>query len=150
MSGFGVKAYSNVAVDSGVKNGDPHRLVLMLYDGALEATHQAIGHLSSGRVAEKCAALGKAVRIVDEGLKASVDRNAGGQLAFRLLDLYDYMTMRLLQANLRNDRNALAEVARLLAELRSAWAQIKPAPAAQPAAIDPSPAPGAPRLAVHA
>jgi flagellar protein FliS len=116
-----------MAVESGVSAADPHALVLMLYDGALEAVRRADGAMASADIAAKGQALGKAVRIVEEGLKASVDRNAGGALAFRLLDLYDYLTMRLLQANLRNDRAALAEVARLLAELRNAWAQIRPA-----------------------
>lgn len=133
MSGFGTRAYANVAVDSGVKSGDPHKLVLMLFDGALEAVRQAEGHLAGGRIADKCSAVGKAIRIVDEGLRVSVDRNAGGELAFRLIDLYGYITMRLLQANLRNDGDALREVARLLANLRDAWAQISPQPAAAPA-----------------
>lgn len=127
MNGFGLQSYRKVAVESSLDTADPHALVLMLYDGVLEAIRRAEGHLASGQVAEKGAALGKAVRIVEEGLKASVDRATGGPLAFRLLDLYDYMTMRLLQANLRNDRAALAEVTRLLSELRAAWAQIKPA-----------------------
>lgn len=126
MNGFGQQAYRAMAVEGGVGVADPHALVLMLYDGALEALRLAEGHLAAGRIAEKGAALGKAVRILEEGLKASLDRASGGQLASRLLELYDYITMRLLQANLRNDRNALIEVAHLLTELRSAWVQIKP------------------------
>jgi len=138
MSGFSMKAYSSVAVETGVASADPHQLILMLYDGALEAIRLAHGHLQSGNITEKCRLLGKAVRIVDEGLKAAVDRRAGGQLSFRLLDLYDYATMRLLQANLRNDQAALIEVARLLRDLRAAWSQIRPAPAA-PAVTAPPP-----------
>jgi flagellar protein FliS len=144
MNGFGERAYKTMAVESGVGAADPHALTLMLYDGALEAVRLAQGHMAAGRVAEKGAALAKAARIVEEGLKASVDRAAGGQIAERLVELYDYLTMRLLQANLRNDRQALAEVMRLLDELRSAWAQIKPAPAAAPAGATPR------RLALHA
>ena len=149
MTAHGVKAYGNVALETGVASADPHQLILMLYDGVLEAIKQAAVHMAAGRVAEKGKALTQALRIVDEGLKGGVDRKAGGQLAFRLLDLYDYMTMRLLQANLRNDRNALDEVARLLADLRAAWAQIRP-PAPQGARVaDTAPAPMR-RLAVHA
>lgn len=150
MSGFGLQAYKKVSVESGVATADPHALVLMLYDGVLEAIRRAEGHLAAGQVAEKGAALGKAVRIVEEGLKASVDRSTGGQLAFRLLDLYDYATMRLLQANLRNDRAALSEITRLLTELRSAWAQIKLVPprAAQPDVVPAAQPAGAPRRTV--
>ena len=126
MTGFGAQAYKAVSVDTGISSGDPHQLVLMLYDGALESLRLAFGHLKAGRVADKGQAISKAIRIIDEGLKVSLDRSAGGALALRLLDLYDYMVMKLLQANLRNDDRALAEVGRLLTELREAWAAIKP------------------------
>jgi flagellar secretion chaperone FliS len=125
MAGFGAQAYKRVSVDTGVAGGDPHDLVLMLYDGAISAARQALGHMQAGRIAEKAAALSKATRIVDEGLKISLDKTAGGQLAQRLSDLYEYMTMRLLQANLRNDVSGLTEVLALLEDLRGAWAQIR-------------------------
>ena len=124
MSGFGAKAYQSVALHTSVATADPHRMTLMLYDGAIEAIRLAHAHMGTRRIAAKCEAIGKALRIVEEGLKASVDRGAGGQLAERLIALYDYITMRLLQANLRNDRKALEEASGLLSDLRSAWAQI--------------------------
>lgn len=138
MNGFGASAYARVDVDSGVASADPHRLVLMLFDGALEAIKLAEGHIAAGRVSEKGKALGKAVRIVEEGLKASLDKNAGGPLARQLAALYDYASLRLLQANLKNDHAALREVARLLADLRGAWSQIgSGAQAAAPKAVQP-------------
>src|SRR5258708_24443383 len=121
VSGFGAKAYPNVAVQTAVGSADPHRMTLLLYDGAIEAIRLAQAHLGTRRVAVKCEAIGKALRIVEEGLKASVDRKAGGELADRLVALYDYITMRLLQANLRNDQKALEEARTLLGDLRSAW-----------------------------
>lgn len=124
MSGFGAKAYQRVDKDSGVAAADPHGLVLMLFDGALEAIRLAESHFAAGRIADKGQALGKAVRIVEEGLKASLDRNAGGALAAQLAGLYDYASLRLLQAHLRNDHEALGEVAGLLSSLRDAWASI--------------------------
>ena len=134
MGGFGVKQYQRVGVDTGVEGSDPHTLVLMLFDGALESIKLAQGHLAAGRVLEKGRALAKAARIVEEGLKASLDRRAGGALADQLARLYDYATLRLLQANLRNDNSALAEVTKLLADLRDTWARIgkngTPSPAA--------------------
>jgi flagellar protein FliS len=135
MTGFGAKAYSQVAVDTGAgaATSDPHALVLMLFDGALTAARQGLGHMQAGRVAEKAAALSKVTRIIDEGLKLSLDKSAGGPLAQRLGELYDYMTMRLLQSNLRNDAAALAEVIKLLDELRGAWAQLNKQPAPQSA-----------------
>ncbi len=143
MSGIATQSYARVALDTGVRSGDPHQLVLMLYDGALAAVNQARSHLQTKRVADKGAAIGKAIRIIDEGLKISLDRKAGGELAGRLLTLYDYLVMRLLQANLRSDESALIEVTQRLVELRDAWASIRPAvtpaqagasPAVQPTA----------------
>jgi flagellar protein FliS len=135
MTAFAAQVYKRVGVDSAVAAADPHRLVLMLFDGALEAIRQAEAHLAAGRVAEKGQVLGKAVRIVEEGLKASLDVESGGALARQLAALYDYATLRLLQANLRNDGAALAEVASLLGGLRAAWASIGAGrtPAAAPA-----------------
>jgi flagellar secretion chaperone FliS len=151
MTRYGQSAYKWVALDTAVADADPHRMILMLYDGALEAVRRATTFMQEGRTADKGQMLGKAVRIVEEGLKASLDRSAGGQLAQQLASLYDYISMRLLQANLRNDAAALAEVARLLDELRGAWAQIgRPAPApasaATPAAAPAAVAAAAPRL----
>jgi len=124
MNGYGAMAYRRVGVDSGVAAADPHRLVLMLFDATIEAIKLAQAHIASGDVPEKGRALGKAVRIVEEGLKASLDKDAGGPLARQLAALYDYACLRLLQANLKNDHAALDEVSRLLADLRDAWAAI--------------------------
>lgn len=140
MSGYGVKAYSKVSVESGVVSGDPHQLVLMLYDGAIAALREAFGHLKAGRVSDKGQAITKAIRIVDEGLRVSLDKSTGGPLAAQLSDLYEYMTLRLLQANLRNDASGLVEVAKLLDDLRSAWAQMRKTPTAEATAAISEPA----------
>lgn len=133
-----INGYTRVAAESGVSSADPHQLIHMLFEGALAAICQARSHLQAKRVADKGAAIGKAIRIIDEGLKISLDRKAGGELATRLLELYDYLVMRLLQANLRNDEAALIEVAQRLSELRDAWASIRPAVAAGPATQSPA------------
>lgn len=132
------RSYARVAVESSVSTADPHQLVVMLYDGAIAALNQAQGHLAAGRVAEKAEQISRAARIIDEGLKAGVDLEAGGAIGQQLVSLYEYMSMRLLQANLRNDSAALEEVVRLLGELRSAWVGIKQAPAGRPAAAAPA------------
>jgi len=119
-----VNAYAQVGVETGVASADPHKLILMLYDGTLAAICAARLAMKRGEVAAKGAAVSKAIAIIDGGLKASLDVKAGGALAERLAGLYDYMLTRLLAANLRNDIGILDEVARLLDELRGAWAQI--------------------------
>jgi flagellar secretion chaperone FliS len=119
-----VDSYAQVGVETGVAAADPHKLILMLFDGTLAAISNARLAMSRKEIAAKGAAISKAIAIVDGGLKASLDVNAGGALAERLSALYDYMLQRLLAANLRNDTAILDEVTRLLNELRGAWAQI--------------------------
>jgi flagellar protein FliS len=119
-----IDTYAQVGVETGVASADPHRLVLMLFDGAMAALAAAKLALNRGEVTAKGQAITKAFAIIDGGLKASLDIKAGGELAERLSGLYDYMLHQLVIANLRNDAGKLEEVARLLSELRSAWAQI--------------------------
>ena len=119
-----IDTYAQVGVETGVAAADPHKLILMLFDGTLAAISNARLAMGRSEVAAKGAAISKAIAIVDGGLKASLDVRAGGELAERLSALYDYMLQRLLVANLRNDMAALDEVTRLLNELRGAWAQI--------------------------
>jgi flagellar protein FliS len=119
-----LQSYATVQRDVGVMGADSHQLILMLFDGAGVAVADAKKHLASGNVVGKCASIDKASMIINDGLRASLDLKAGGQLAKQLMDLYGYMCQRLLQANLRNDRAALDEVMKLLSELRGAWASI--------------------------
>ena len=119
-------AYAKVEVETGVTAADPHTLVLMLYDGAILAISTAAGAMLRGDIATKGQSTSKAIEIITNGLKASLDVKAGGELAERLSALYDYMGERLLYANLHNNRAALDEVSGLLEGLREAWQGISP------------------------
>ncbi|MBC7623987.1 MAG: flagellar export chaperone FliS [Aeromicrobium sp.] len=114
-------AYAETHVASGTPDASPHALILMLLDGALSAIGHAQAHIASNNIQEKNAAAAKALRIIEEGLRASLDRTNGGALAQRLDALYDYMARRLLLANLKNDPNGYTEVGKLLREIRSGW-----------------------------
>jgi flagellar protein FliS len=119
-----VNAYSRVGTETGVIAADPHKLVLMLFEGARLAVSEARLNMKRGETAAKGEAISKAIMIIDEGLKASLNVEAGGELAEKLRALYEYMGNRLLIANLRNDSRALEEVGRLLGELHEAWQAI--------------------------
>jgi len=125
-------AYRKVGVETGVAGASPHQLVTMLFDGFNDAIVQAKAALQQGQVEAKCKAITRAVRIVDEGLKAPLDVQAGGELSGNLMSLYGYVTLRLTQANLNNDVAALDECVRLLEPVRSAWLAIAPAASAAP------------------
>jgi flagellar protein FliS len=119
-------AYRQVQVHTGVEAASPHRLVVMLFDGLVESLAQASGAIAAGDVALKGRAIGRAVRIVEEGLKGALDLNGGGTLAADLQALYAYIVLRLTQANLRNDAAALDECKRLIDPVREAWNAIAP------------------------
>lgn len=122
--------YSQVGVETRLSAATPHQLVAMLFDGFQEAVAQARGALLGGNLEAKGMAIGRAVRILEEGLRAGLDLRAGGSLARDLDELYGYLTMRLTMANLRNDGAALDECQRLMQPLREAWASIADPPPA--------------------
>lgn len=119
-----VGAYQQVHVSTGVDGASTHGLVSMLYDGVLDAIAQARGALRNGDIEHKGLAIGRAARIVDEGLNAPLNLADGGVLASDLRALYNYITARLIHANLHNDEAALEECGRLIEPLRSAWSGI--------------------------
>lgn len=121
-----INAYTKIEMDSGVASADPHKLILLLYQGALLAIGSAKNQMLRRETAAKGKSISHAIMIIDEGLKASLDKNVGGELAQNLSALYDYMCQRLLIANLKNDVAALDEVSNLLSELKGAWEQIRP------------------------
>ena len=117
----GVNAYAKVGIETGVISASPHKLIVMLFDGALVSVTAAIMHMKAGDIPAKGAAISKAIMIIDSGLRAALDKKAGGEIAVGLDALYEYMGSRLLQANLKNQVDILEEVQRLLGELRGAW-----------------------------
>ena len=123
------QAYANIGVETGVMAANPHKLILMLYEGALQSVAVAKQAMLDGRTATKGEATSKAMEIIDNGLRASLDLEGGAEIAQRLAALYNYMCERLLHANLRDDPAALDEVRELLLELKGAWEEIAKDPA---------------------
>jgi flagellar secretion chaperone FliS len=122
---YGAKlaAYSSAQAHGGVAAADPHRLIVMLMDGALERITTARGCLTRGETAEKARLINRAVSIIGE-LRSSLDLKGGGQIAANLGELYDYMCRCLLKATAENRVELLDEVAKLLHEIRTAWVAI--------------------------
>lgn len=118
-----VQQYNKVGVASGVENATPHRLIQMLMNGALEKIAIAKGHMERGEIAHKGGHISWAISIID-GLRASLDKDTGGELAQSLDDLYEYMTRRLARANIENDPDILDEVTSLIRSIKSAWDEL--------------------------
>jgi flagellar secretion chaperone FliS len=125
--------YQSVQVDTGVASATPHQLVTMLFEGFISACAQARGAIQAGNVVAKGRAIGRAARIVEEGLRAGLNLREGGKLATDLNELYAYITLRLTHANLHNDETAVAECQRLVQPLLEAWKSITPLAVPAPA-----------------
>lgn len=120
------RAYAELGRESDIVTASPHRLIVLLFEGAETAINVAKVHAEQGNIPERGVNLSKAIDIISNGLKVSLDMGQGGELAVRLAALYDYMVSRLLWANLKNDVSAMREVLALLGEIHSAWTQIDP------------------------
>ncbi|QGU11451.1 flagellar export chaperone FliS [Leclercia sp. J807] len=122
----GIQAYAQVSVESAVLSASPHQLVVLLFDGALSAMKKAVILIEQGDIPGKGQALGKAINIISNGLQSGLNHEIGGELTTNLDSLYDYMTKRLLQANIHNDIDAINEVMELLNNIADAWKEIGP------------------------
>jgi flagellar protein FliS len=118
---YSVRSYADIGLETQVLGASPERLITLLYLGARAAIGQARIHLNEGRIAERGAAISKAIKIVDEGLKTGLNMEAGGDIAANLSLLYDYIIRTLLTANLKADAEQLDIADRLLADLAEAW-----------------------------
>ena len=133
-----VAAYQSISAHGNVGAADPHGLILLLMDTALERMAAARGCIERGETMRKAKLLHNCTRIVAE-LRGSLNMAEGGSLAQNLNELYDYMIRRLLVANAESSAERVTEVMSLLGEIRGAWAAIGPevrqaAPAAASAA----------------
>lgn len=124
VSSRSAAAYKRVGLETSVETADSHQLVNLLFDGLLQAVRTARVAMTRGDVPTKCEQIIKAVRIIDEGLKPSLNLEQGGDIAANLNGLYGYCVLRLTHANLRNDDAALADVIRVIEPLADGWKQI--------------------------
>lgn len=130
MKKSGINAYATVGLETGVVDASPLKLTIMLYEGAITACIQAQQSLAQGDFSKKGEHLTHAASIIESGLRASLNKQNGGQIAQNLDALYQYMSMSLLQANLHKDTSKIQEIQQLLMDLKLAWETLeKHAPA---------------------
>lgn len=120
----GVNVYAKIGMETGVLAASPNKLIIMLYEGAIAACHSAIMHMQTADIENKGAMLSKAIMIIESGLRLSLDKKAGGEVAASLDSLYVYMSNRLTIANIRNQPELVHEVIKLLTDLKGAWEAI--------------------------
>ena len=115
--------YKQIGTKAAIETADPHTLVKMLIEGAIERINSAKLFMHEKNIAQKGESISRAISIID-GLKVSLDMEHGGEIAENLSSLYDYMQRQLLAANAKNKAENLDEVLSLLNEIRSGWSAI--------------------------
>jgi flagellar protein FliS len=115
-----MQTYRKVSVDSNLAVASPHRIIQMLFAGALERLAQAKFAIVQGDIEKRGIFMSKAIGIV-AGLNSSLNMDAEGDVAGNLNHLYDYMLRRMSEANINSDTVAIDEVATLLKTLKEAW-----------------------------
>jgi flagellar secretion chaperone FliS len=128
----GVNVYAQVSMETGVLAASPNKLIIMLYEGAIAACYSAIRHMQISDIPNKGAMISQAILIIERGLRLSLNKKAGGEIAESLDALYAYMSSRLTMANVRNQPELVHEVIKLLVELKGAWEAIGNTQAASP------------------
>jgi flagellar protein FliS len=128
----GVGEYKRIHMETGIVDANPHRLIVMLYEGAIEACQTGLMYMRDKNIEKKGEALSKAIMIIESGLRLSLDKNASQEISQSLDALYGYMSNQLYLGHVRNEPSLVLEVIKLLNDLKSAWvaiADISTAPA---------------------
>lgn len=124
MYKLGSQAYEQVNLETCVSQASPHQLIVLLYDGALNAIKLAKLYIQKGNIAGKGMAISKAINIVDNGLKSCLNLEKGGEIAENLERLYHYISQQLVLANLYNDQDKLQNCFDLLNNIAESWREI--------------------------
>lgn len=119
----GINAYKQGNMKQDIASADPHKLTLLLMQGALDRIAYAKGAMERKDFAGKAENISRAVSIIIH-LRDTLDLDVGGETAENMFALYDYMVERLNHAHFKNDLQMLDEVSSLLTPIRDAWVQI--------------------------
>lgn len=120
----GASAYRQISLATDALAASPHQLIVMLFDGALNAIQTAQAQMQQQDIEGKGRSITRAIDIIGSGLHASLDSDNGGEIAQNLAALYDYLIRQLLEANRHNDTRRLDEATTLLQSLKASWVAI--------------------------
>ncbi|WP_299495208.1 flagellar export chaperone FliS [uncultured Shewanella sp.] len=118
-----LQSYRKVSVEGGMSVASPHKIIQMLFSGALERLAQARCAIEQNDLAKKGEALGKAISIVS-GLNGSLNMEVEGEVANNLNALYDFMLQQMSAANVNNDVTAIDDVMDILKVIKEGWDSI--------------------------
>lgn len=118
-----IQSYQRVSIESELTNASPHRIIQMMYTGAIENILQSRLALNSNDFAKKGMHISKAIAIIS-ALNNCLDFEKGGEIATNLSQLYDFILCSLSKANLDNDEQLLSDSIGVLTNIKDGWEQI--------------------------
>jgi flagellar protein FliS len=119
----GINAYKKGNLKQDISTADPHKITLLLMQGALDRLAYGKGCIERKDYEGKSEHLSRASAII-MNLRDTLDLEAGGEISDNLFALYDFMIQRITDATIQNDLNILDEVINLLLPIKTAWASI--------------------------
>lgn len=115
-----LQSYRKVSLDSEISVASPHRIVQMMFAGGLERLAQSRYAIENSDMKNKGLFIGKAIGIIN-GLNNSLNMDDGGEIAGNLSQLYDFIIMKVTEANLKNDTQAIDDAVAVLRTLKEGW-----------------------------
>lgn len=122
---YGIKAYKSVGIKDDLAVADPHRVIQLLMQGALENMAKAKGAIERKDFASKGQTIGKAIAIIS-ALRSSLDMSVAGDISGNLADLYEFMIDHLTLASRDQNISKVDDVIEIMLTIKSAWDQIPP------------------------
>ena len=115
--------YGQIKNDSQTTYASPHQLMLMLFDGAIEAMSMTIGAIQHNKFELRSKQSTRSISIIN-GMRECLDMETGGDLANNLYSLYSYMAKELFKASFKNDADTVQNIQTMLKDIRESWEKI--------------------------
>lgn len=115
--------YGKIKDDTQTMYASPHQLMLMLFDGALEAMSLTIAAIQNKNFELRSKQNTRSITIIN-GMRECLDMDAGGELADNLYSLYQYMAQELFRACFKNDAETIRNIQTMLKDIRGSWEKI--------------------------
>ena len=112
--------YDNYAKER-IMNASPAQLTLMLYDGAIKFCNIAIVAVEKKQIEKAHINITKVERIIQE-FRATLDFKYPVAKDFE--NVYSYIADRLVEANIKKDKEILEEVLKHLRTMRETWEEV--------------------------
>jgi len=117
-----MNAYMNQYQQNHISTATPEQILIMLYDGAIRFTRQAIMAGENGNQVQKLERISKTLAIITE-FSNTLNHEIGGQIAADLDGLYQFMIRELNAARKDESGEKLKTVEGLLVDLRQTWGE---------------------------